>query len=142
MKRIVISAWYGIRIAAPIFLLGCIIAGLAGGEEKFASGYGMARASAAVFLTGIGFGIPSLVYETKLSMGLKVLIHMGIGCLVMAGASVLGGWLSMKMSLGAMVCKLAIQIAIAFIIWGLSCVRTRAVAKQMNEKIAQKNTSE
>ena len=44
-----------VRIAAVVFLISCIVFGLIGGEEKFASGYGIARA-------GLGAAIISLRY--------------------------------------------------------------------------------
>ena len=87
MKKIAQVAMAGVRIAAVVFLIYCIVFGLIGGEEKFASGYGIARAGLGAVIIGIGFGIPSVVYETKLKMWLKMLIHMGIGCTVMIGAS-------------------------------------------------------
>ena len=82
MRRVLRAAWQGISLAAVVYLLDSIVMGLADGTGKFASGYGMARVGAAVILIGIGFGIPSLIYETELRMWLKIFIHMGIGCLV------------------------------------------------------------
>ena len=80
MKKIAQAAMAGVRIAAVVFLIYCIVFGLIGGEETFASGYGIARSGLDAVIIGIGFGIPAVVYETKLKMWLKVLIHMGIGC--------------------------------------------------------------
>lgn len=138
MKKVIRYAWEGIRTAAVIFLLLCIIMGLAGGKEQFSSGYGMARAGAAVLLIGIGFGVPALVYETKLRMGLKVLIHMGIGCTVMTAASILGGWLPADRGLAAVLTAVAIEFAFAFAAWGIDMFGAIIQAKRINEKIAEK----
>ena len=91
MRKILRAAWGGINISSVVFLIGCIAVGLDGGAEKFASGYGMARSGITAIIIGIGFGVPTLIYETELPQWLKVLIHMGTGCLVMTGASMLGG---------------------------------------------------
>lgn len=139
MKRIISAAWAGIRISAPMFLIMCIIFGLIGGTEKFASGYGMVRSCAAAFIIGIGFGIPSLIYETNLAVWLKTLIHMGTGCIVMIGASMLGGWINAGMGAQAIVIALIAQIGIAFIIWGMHIMHTRALAKRMSAKIHEKD---
>lgn len=141
MKKIIRAAYAGIRVVAVIFLLTCIVMGFMGGSEKFASNYGMARAGTAVILIGIGFGIPTLVYETKLRMGFKVLIHMGIGCLVMFGASVLGGWLPIEQGISSILITAAAQIVVAFIIWGVYFIPVLVQTKRINEKI-QKQSSQ
>ncbi len=138
MKKIVLAAWAGVRVAGPVFLLMAIVFGLIGGAEPFLNGYTLARWSAAAVLIGLGFGIPSLVYETELHMGWKVLIHMGIGCIVMIGATVLAGWLNAEMGIGAVLIALAAEIVCAFLIWGAFLLHTRALAKRMSERIARR----
>ena len=92
----------------------------------------------ATLVIGVGFGVPSLIYSTELSTGLKVLIHMGIGVVVMLAASLAVGWIDF--SRGWLPCLLValVQIAAAFLIWLLSCVRLRKDAKEMNERVAEK----
>ena len=139
MKRAIKAAWKGIQLSAVINLIMYIIIGLTNGPEKFASGYGMARVGAAAVLIGIGFGIPSMIYNTELRLSLKVLIHMGTGCLVMMAASVLGGWLPVESGL---LITLAIETAVAFAVWAAACIKTSAEAKRLNEKIKEKQQSE
>ena len=138
MKKILKAAYRGISLSAVMFLLGCMIRGFEGGTEKFASGTGMAYMCIAAIVIGAGFGIPSLIYETELPTGLKVLIHMGTGIVVMLITSVVIGWIDL--SRGWLPCLIvaAIQIALAFLLWVLTCVRTRRDAKQMNERLVQK----
>ena len=138
MKKALKSAWSGVCTAALMYLALCFVFGLSAGEEKFASGYGMARGVAAVVLTGIGFGLPALVYETELPMALKVLIHMGIGCTVMTGASILAGWLRPERGLVPFLVNLGVQIALAFSIWGWNLLRAYKLAKQMNDRMQEK----
>ncbi len=140
MRKVLGAAWNGISIACAVFVLFCIIFGLANGTEKFASGYGMVRMGLRVLLIGLGFGLPSCIYETKLSWGLKVLIHMGTGCAVMIAASVWGGgWINSEMGWPLIALILLMQVGSAFAIWGGQVLHARALARRMNEKIAQKN---
>lgn len=142
MRKVFRSAWEGIQFAAIVYLLISIVMGLTDGAGKFASGYGMARGGIAVIVIGLGFGIPSLIYETELTMWLKVLIHMGTGCLVMAGASMLGGWLPADKGLSAVLIALAIEIALAFFFWGISFFQVFMEAKRLNEKIEERQKNE
>lgn len=138
MKNVMKAAWSGIRLAAVVFILTSLLRALPAGEESFASGIGMARMCLATLVIGVGFGVPSLIYATELPTGLKVLIHMGIGVVVMLAASLAVGWIDF--SRGWLPCLLValVQIAVAFLIWLLSCVRLRKDAKEMNERVAEK----
>lgn len=138
MKNVMKAAWSGIRLAAVVFILTSLFRALPAGEESFASGIGMARMCLATLVIGVGFGVPSLIYATELPTGLKVLIHMGIGVVVMLAASLAVGWIDF--SRGWLPCLLValVQIAVAFLIWLLSCVRLRKDAKEMNERVTEK----
>ena len=142
MKKIARAAMAGVRIAAVVFLIYCIIFGMISGAEKFASGYGIARAGLGAVIIGIGFGIPSVVYETKLKMWLKVLIHMGIGCTVMIGASFLCDWLPTQKGMLATLAVVAIQVISAFVIWAISFIPMMIQARKMNQKIKEKQQNE
>lgn len=138
MKNVMKAAWRGIQLAAVVFILTSLFRGLSAGEESFASGIGMARMCLATLVIGVGFGVPSLIYATELPTGLKVLIHMGIGVVVMLATSLAVGWIDF--SRGWLPCLLValVQIALAFLIWLLSCVRLRKDAKEMNQRVAEK----
>ena len=138
MKNILKAAYRGVSLSAVVFLLTSIIKGFEGGAESFASGTGMAHMCIAAIAIGIGFGIPSIIYETELPAGLKVLIHMGTGIAVMLVTSVLIGWIDFSSGWLPCLIIIAVQIAIAFVLWTLISVRTRRDAKQMNERLAQK----
>ncbi|MBQ6052887.1 MAG: DUF3021 domain-containing protein [Clostridia bacterium] len=139
MKKLLNAAWSGIVLSAVVFVVACMLIGLKHGEAKFADGIGMARICAAVLVIGLGFGIPSMIYGTELPTGLKVLIHMGTGTIIMLAASIWVGWIDF--SRGWLPCLLiaAFQIAVAFILWLLTCVQTKKDAKEMNEVIEKKD---
>lgn len=142
MKKIAQAAMAGVRIAAVVFLIYCIVFGLIGGEETFASGYGIARSGLDAVIIGIGFGIPAVVYETKLKMWLKVLIHMGIGCTVMIGASFLRVGLPTQKGMLATLAVVTIQVISAFVIWAIRFIPMMIQAKKMNQKIKEKQQDE
>ncbi len=134
MKKVCKAAMEGIYLAAVMFVIVCMIKGFSsGGETMF-----LAYSGIAVIVIGAGFGIPSLIYGTELPTAIKVLIHMGTGCIVMLATSLIVGWIDV--SRGWLPCLLvaAVQIGVAFLLWVLTCVRIRRDARQMNERIAEK----
>lgn len=138
MKKLLNAAWSGIALSAAVFVVSCMLIGFRYGEAQFASGIGMARMCVAVLVIGLGFGVPSLIYETELPTGLKVLIHMGTGVIVMLATSLAIGWIDFSRGWKACLLYAALQIAVAFILWLLTCVRIKKDAKQMNERIEEK----
>ena len=136
MKRVLSAAWCGIKIACTVFVISSFFVTLSAKEGNFASTSGMLKLCLSTFAIGLGFGIPSLIYETELSMPVKVLIHMGIGCAVMIAAAIVNGWA--RVENGGILVSLAIiagQIAIAFVIWFIQLRRSKKLAERMNEKL-------
>lgn len=142
MKQAWKAAWRGICDSAIIYLACSFVLGLSYGHECFSSGYGMARSVGAVVLIGLGFGLPSVIYKTELPTGLKVAVHMGIGCLVMAAASWIAGWLRLEQGLWPVLGLLGVQIVCAFLVWLAYYLRTRQLAKKMNKQIREKQHKE
>ena len=138
MKKIVRSAWEGIRIAAVIYMLFCIILGLRSGGEVFASGTGIALSCIAAFMIGAIFGIASLIYSTELPVWLKVLIHMGVGITAMLAISVAVGWIDFSRGWKSCLLIVALQIVAVFIAWAVDCLSIKNLAKKMNERMAEK----
>ena len=136
MKRVLSAAWGGIKIACTVFIISSFFVTLSAKEGTFASTSGMLKLCLSTFAIGLGFGIPSLIYETELSMPVKVLIHMGIGCAVMIAAAIVNGWARVENGgIWAGIAIIAGQIAIAFIIWFIQLRKSKKLAERMNEKI-------
>lgn len=139
MKKVLSAAWGGIKIACTVFVISSFFVALSAGEGSFASTGDMLRYCISTFLIGLGFGIPSLIYETELSMPVKVLVHMGIGCAVMIAAAIFNGWA--RVENGGILVSIAIiagQIAIAFIIWFIQLQKSKKLAREMNKKLGTK----
>jgi hypothetical protein len=88
---------------------------------------------------GIGFLVPTVVYEKDaLPMGMRVLIHMGIGLIVYFICSFIAGWIPVNMGAGAVAADIIGALAVAWIIWLVCYSYNRHEAKRMNEKIREK----
>ncbi|MCR5145448.1 MAG: DUF3021 domain-containing protein [Lachnospiraceae bacterium] len=89
-------------------------------------------------LIGLGFGVPSIVYRKEnLPLPIRVLIHMGIGCLVYTIVAYAVGWIGGSASIAQGIMILVIQLAVAFIIWFIFVRHYSAEAKQLNDKIQE-----
>ncbi|MCH5255401.1 MAG: DUF3021 domain-containing protein [Lachnospiraceae bacterium] len=87
-------------------------------------------------IVGLGFGIPSIIYsKDSLPMPIRVLIHMGIGCIVYTLVAYSVGWLGNISGIGQGILVVALQLGIAFIIWFLFLKYYRKEAKKLNDKI-------
>lgn len=87
-------------------------------------------------LVGLGFGVPTIVYrKDSLPMPIRVIIHMGIGCVVYTVVAYAVGWIGGSATIGQGIIIAAIQLGVAFIIWFLFMRYYRSEAKKMNDKI-------
>lgn len=89
---------------------------------------------------GIGFSVPALIYESeKLPYGIKVLVHMGTGCLVMLIMGFAVGWLPKERGIAVCAMIIAGQVAVAFALWAGYAWQAKQMARKMNERIEAMN---
>ena len=87
-------------------------------------------------IIGLGFGLPTVVYHNeKLPVPIRVLVHMGIGCIVYTIVAYAVGWMGGAASIGKGILIAVIHLGIAFIIWFFFMRYYRAEAKKMNDRI-------
>lgn len=87
-------------------------------------------------LVGLGFGVPTIIYrKDNLPMPIRVIIHMGIGCVVYTVVAYAVGWIGGSATIGQEITIAAIQLGVAFVIWFLFMRYYRVEAKKMNDKI-------
>lgn len=87
-------------------------------------------------IVGLGFGIPTIVYsKDNLPMPIRVLVHMGIGCMVYTIVAYSVGWIGNIPGFGRKILVVALQLGVAFIIWFLFQTHYRKEAKKLNDKI-------
>ena len=134
LKSIVIS----IGMALSIFSFVCVIFDIGYGGNFSLENYRLTKMVIGCIIVGLGFGVPSFVYRNEsLPMPVRVLIHMGIGCVVYTIVGFAVGWIGGSATLGQGIAIAAVQLLVAFIIWFCFMRFYRSEAKKMNDKIQQ-----
>ena len=136
LKDIVKSTIISIGMALTIFCLAGIVFDVAYGGNFSLEGYRFTKMVIGSAIVGLGFGVPTVVYNSdRLPQPIKVLIHMGIGCVIYTIVAYAVGWFGGSATLAQGLIIAAIQLLVAFIIWFCFMRYYRKEAKQMNEKI-------
>lgn len=136
IKDLLKSTVISIGMAMAIFCLAGVVYDIGYNGNFSLDHYRFTKMVAGCVLIGLGFGLPTIVYrKDNLPMPIKVIIHMGIGCIVYTIVAYAVGWMGGAATLGQGILIAAIQLVIAFIIWFLFMRYYRAEAKKMNEKI-------
>ena len=136
LKDIVKSTIISIGMALTIFCLAGIVFDVAYGGNFSLEGYRFTKMVIGSAIVGLGFGVPTVVYNSdRLPHPIKVLIHMGIGCVIYTIVAYAVGWFGGSATLTQGLIIAAIQLVVAFIIWFCFMRYYKKEAKQMNEKI-------
>jgi len=136
LKDIVKSTIISIGMALTIFCLAGIVFDVAYGGDFSLEGYRFTKMVIGSAIVGLGFGVPTVVYNSdRLPQPIKVLIHMGIGCVIYTIVAYAVGWFGGSATLAQGLIIAAIQLLVAFIIWFCFMRYYRKEAKEMNEKI-------
>lgn len=136
MKDLVKSTVISIGMAMAIFCLVGIAFDVRFGGNFSLENYQFTKMVVGCVLIGLGFGVPTIVYnKDSLPMPIKVIIHMGIGCVVYTIVAYAVGWIGGSATIGQGIIIAAIQLAVAFIIWFFFMRYYRNEAKKMNDKI-------
>ena len=137
-KDLIKSIAISIGMSLTIFSITCIIFDVIYGGNFSLEGYRMTKMIIGCVIVGLGFGVPSIVYKNdSLPMPVKVLIHMGIGCVIYTLVGFAVGWIRSSASIIQGIAVAAIQLAIAFFIWFCFMCFYRSEAKKINAKIQQ-----
>ena len=132
VKRSVIS----IGMAMTIFCLVGVVFDVGYKGNFSLDDYRFTKMVIGCVLVGLGFGVPTIVYrKDNLPMPIRVIIHMGIGCVVYTIIAYAVGWIGGSATIGQGILIAAIQLAVAFLIWFLFMKHYRAEAKRMNDRI-------
>ena len=136
LKDIVKSTIISIGMALTIFCLAGIVFDVAYGGNFSLEGYRFTKMVIGSAIVGLGFGVPTVVYNSdRLPQPIKVLIHMGIGCVIYTIVAYAVGWFGGSATLAQGLIIAAIQLLVAFIIWFCFMRYYRKEAKEMNDKI-------
>lgn len=141
MNRVLKIALLGIAIGLSVFVIIGIALDIAYGGTFTLVNWRFTKMAIGAMVVGVGFSVPSIIYENeKLPYGIKVLIHMGIGCTVMLVTALLVGWIPLEA--GLKICAFAVvsEILAAFLIWLCFAVYYKKMANQMNQRIKEKDS--
>ena len=70
-------------------------------------------------------------------MPIRVVIHMGSGCVIYTLVACWAGWIDLSAGLWQGIGMIAAQLAAAFLIWVFFLLHYRREAKEMNERIQE-----
>lgn len=136
LKDVLKSTVISIAMALTIFCLIGIAFDIAYGGNYSLENYGFTKMAVGSILVGLGFGVPSVVYHNeKLPQPIRVIIHMGIGCVIYTVVAFIVGWFGSATNLWQGLIIAAIQLAVAFVIWFCFMRYYKREARKMNEKI-------
>jgi len=136
VKDLIKSTVISIGMALSIFSLACVVFDIAYKGNFSLENYQLTKMVIGSLLVGLGFGLPTVVYNNEsLPTPVKVIIHMGIGCVIYTITAYAVGWFGGAATLTQGLIIAAIQLLIAFIIWFCFMRYYRKEAKKINEKI-------
>ena len=136
LKDILKSTVISIGMALTIFCLVGMFFDITYGGNFSMEGYQFTKMVIGSAIVGIGFGVPTVVYNSeKIPMPVKVLIHMGTGCVIYTIVAYAVGWFGGSATPLQGLAIAGIQLVVAFVIWFCFMRYYRKEAKQMNDKI-------
>ena len=139
IKDLLKSTVISIGMALTIFCLVGIFFDIYYGGNFSLSDYGYTKMALGSIIVGLGFGVPTVVYNKEsLPTPVKVIIHMGIGCAIYTAVAFAVGWFGASTTPVQGIIIAAIQLLVAFVIWFCFMRYYRKEAKKMNEKIQAK----
>lgn len=136
VKDLVKSTIISIGMALTIFCLVGIMFDVIYEGNFSLEGYQFTKMVIGSAIVGLGFGIPTIVYNSdKLPYPIRVIIHMGIGCVIYTIVAYAVGWFGGSTTLWQGLIIAGIQLVVAFIIWFCFMRYYKKEAKKMNDKI-------
>ncbi len=139
-NSLLFSTLIAIGIAAVIFVIIGVVFDISFNGNVQMSNYAFSKIAFATLVIALGFGLPTFVYDNEnMSLLMKTLIHMGVGCVVMTITSFIVGWIPMNRGILTIVVTIAGELLISFVIWLFFYAYNRKLAKKMSKRIAELN---
>ena len=129
MKQVIKSSWIGVSTAALIFIIVGIVFDQSNQGILPLENYQYTKMAVGAFIVGLGFGLPSLIYEyEEIPYVMQVLFHLGIGCAILLITGYMVGWFTNLV--GAF-----IEIGMSLVVWIGFAYHYRKEAKQINQQL-------
>lgn len=139
LKNIIKNSMQGIGIACTLYLISGMIFDYLNHGSLIWENWLFSRQAIGAFLVGIAFSAPTEIYHNeRLPFILQFLFHMGIGCTVYVIAGFSVGWIPIQLGWKRCILIILLQLAAAFLIWLGYAFHYWKLAKNMNEKIQEK----
>ena len=137
-KDLAKSSAVSIGMSLTIFcLIGMINDIIAGGNFSL-DHYRFTEMVIGSMIVGLGFGLPTFIYRIdSLPMPVRVIIHMGTGCIIYTIVGYAVGWTGNSGSIVKAVVGAAVQLAVAFVIWYFFMLHYRREAREINQRIQE-----
>lgn len=137
-KDILRSVAISIGMAMTIFCIVGVIFDITYQGQFSLDNYRFTKMVLGCLIVGLGFGVPTVIYRKEnLPMPVRVLVHMGTGCVVYTIVAFAVGWIGGSKSIVHGLLIAAVQIGVAFIIWYLFSRHYRKEAERMNNRIQE-----
>lgn len=138
LKNIVKNSIQGIGISCTIYLFAGMLVDYLNHGTMVMENWLFSRQAVGTLLVGVAFSAPTEIYRNdKMPFPLKFLFHMGIGCTVYAIVGVRVGWIPAQFGWQS-VLLIALSFLLAFLIWLGYAFYYWKLAKNMNDKIQNK----
>lgn len=134
--QLFVSALYGVGFAAILFVLVGVLFDCGNGGTIALHHYGFSKMALGTLVIGLGFGLPSVVYESDaFSFPIQVLIHMGTGCTVLLLTAWTVGWISPAQGFLGIAKIAAEELLLAFAVWFGFYRHQKKLALKINQKL-------
>ena len=138
VKDMLKSTVISICVAMALFCLSGIAFDIRDGGNFTLENYQFTKMVIGCLIIGLGFGIPTIVYQNeKLPVPIRVIIHMGTGCIIYTIVAYAVGWMGGSGNILKVMVAAVVQLTVAFIIWYLFMRYYRREAKRMNDRIQE-----
>ena len=138
VKDLAKSTMISIGMSLTIFCMMGMVADIISEGNFSLDHYRFTKMVIGSMIVGMGFGLPTFIYQKdSLPMPVRVIIHMGTGCIIYTLVAFAVGWMGGSGSIWKGIIAAAGQIAIAFLIWYLFMRYYRKEAKRMNDRIQE-----
>ena len=125
MKRIIELSIKGVGLALALFAVFGLVADVANQGVFTLKNYNYTKMVIGAVIVGLGFSVPGIVYETTdFSYAVKILIHMGTGCVIFLITGYAVGWFSLAGGTSVL-------------LWVVFMLRDRRTAERINERIRE-----
>ena len=138
VKDLAKSTMISIGMSLTIFCMMGMVADIISEGNFSLDHYQFTKMVIGSMIVGMGFGLPTFIYQKdSLPMPVRVIIHMGTGCIIYTLVAFTVGWMGGSGSIWKGIIAAVVQSAIAFLIWYLFMRYYRKEAKRMNDRIQE-----